>query len=153
VSWVRIPLATPYVHFRTPAPWAAEVRWTPGLSRHAGWDLEGRPIHSVWPNWLPIGLRSSATWRVLLLGAFVALLVDQALRVNALGLGAALALAAAAGGLWVSGAARSIQGRAVLVLAVAFGVRGVIARLAYARYRSSRRPNAHWLRGPTGQRR
>jgi len=72
------------------------------------------------PNWLPIGLRSPATWRVGLLAAVVALLIDQALRVNALGLGASLALAAAAVALWISAGTRSVQGRAILALSVAF---------------------------------
>ena len=86
----------------------------------ASWVPAGVPNQSAMPKWLPTGLRASASWRVVLLAAVVALLVDQALRVDALGLGAALALAAAAVALWISGGARSVQGRAVLALSVAF---------------------------------
>src|SRR5258707_11344367 len=86
----------------------------------ASWVPAARSTQPVMPNWLPTGLRSPATWRVVLLAAVVALLVDQALRVNALGLGAALALAAAAVALWISAGTRSAQGRAILALSVAF---------------------------------
>jgi hypothetical protein len=72
------------------------------------------------PRWLPIELRSPATWRVLLAAAVVALLADQALRANSLGIGAVLALAVAAGALWIVGGVRTVQGRGLLALAVVF---------------------------------
>lgn len=57
---------------------------------------------------------------MVLLAAVVGVLVDQVLRVNALGLGAALVLAAAAAALWASNSTRSAQARALLALSVAF---------------------------------
>src|ERR1700716_3396524 len=72
------------------------------------------------PSWLSTGLRIPATWRMVLLAAVVGVLVDQALGVNALGVGAALVLAAAATALWASNETRSAQARALLALSVAF---------------------------------
>lgn len=87
----------------------------------ASWVPADRTNQPLLPSWLPTSVRSSASWRVLLIATLVGLLVDQAWRVNALGLGAGLAVTAAAGGLWISGGARSAQARALLVLSVVFG--------------------------------
>ena len=86
----------------------------------AAWVAAGSGGQSLLPRWLPLGLRSPATWRVLLAASVVALLADQALRVNGLGLGAALVLVVAAATLSIAGEVRSRQGRLLLALSVVF---------------------------------
>jgi len=86
----------------------------------AAWVAVGAAERPALPPWLPLELRRRATWRVLLAASLVALLADQALRVNGLGIGAALALAAAAAAVWIAGEIHSVQARTLLALSVVF---------------------------------
>ena len=95
------------------------------LSPDGLWLWDGtawRSAQRELPVWFTLRTRSEATWAVLIGAAIVGLLLDQALRVNAFGLGASATVLAAAAALAFAGGLRWSESRAMVGVAALFAV-------------------------------
>src|SRR5260221_10142163 len=95
------------------------------LSPDGLWLWDGtawRSAQRELPVWFTLRTRSEATWAVLIGAAIVGLLLDQALRVNAFGLGASTTVLAATAALAFAGGLRRSESRALVGVAALFAV-------------------------------
>src|SRR5256885_13067263 len=93
------------------------------LSPDGLWRWEGtawRSARPALPAWFTLRTGSEATWAVLIGAALVGLLLDQALRVNAFGLGASATVIVAGAALAFAGGLRRAESRAMVGVAALF---------------------------------